>query len=228
MKGGMRAATAIGIGYLLGRRKKLRTATLLAAATAAGGSAVAGPILKRGMQMAMNSDAVAKMAPQLGELTETVRGDLLGAGKAAAAAAFSNRVDALTDSLAGRAERLRNPEAVVSDGADQAAEAGRSAGRTGRRAAAGAGGAARRAAGGGRSRSRSRREDDYEADEPREDDYESDEYESDEPEEPDYEDEYEDQDAGDEPDDRGDEDGNEPPPRRSSSRRRSPVSRARR
>jgi len=212
MKGGMRAATAIGIGYLLGRRKKLRTATLLAAATAAGGSAVAGPVLRRGMKMAANSDALGKISPQLGELAETLRGDLLGAGKAAAAAAVSNRVDALTDSLAGHAERLRNPETVVSDGADQAAEAGRSAGRSGRRAAASAGGAARRAAGGGRSRSR--REDDYESDEP------------DEPVEYEDEDEYED--AGDEPDDRGDEDGDEAPPRRTSSRRRSPVSRARR
>jgi hypothetical protein len=219
MKSGMRAATAIGIGYLLGRRKKLRTATLLAAATAAGGTAIGGPVLRRGMKMLGNSDVLGKVSPQLGELADTVRGDLLGAGKAAAAAAVSNRVDSLTDSLHGHAERLRNPEAAVAGGADQAAETGRKAGRAGKRAAAGAGDTARRAA--GRGRGRSRDEDDYEADEP------------------DYEDEYDD--AGDEPgdgrdddgrdgrdDDSRDDDGDEVPARRSGSRRRSPVTRARR
>jgi hypothetical protein len=221
MKGGMRAATAIGIGYLLGRRKKLRTATLLAVATAAGGSAVAGPVLRRGMKMLGDTEVLNKVAPQLGELADTVRGDLLSAGKAAASAAVSNRVDALTDSLAGHAERLRNPEATVAEGVDQAAEAGRAGGRAGRRAAAGAGGVARRATGRGRSRSRDEEEDyesgdaDYEADEAGEPEDEAD-Y---------YEDADEPDDRADEPDDRGADDA---PPRRSTARRRSPVSRARR
>ncbi len=213
MNGGMRAATAIGVGYLLGRRKKFRTATLLAAATAAGGTAVGGPILRRGMKMLGNTEAISKVAPQLGELAGTVRGDLLGAGKAAATAAVSNRVDALTDSLHGRAERLRNPEATVAEGADTAASAGRKAGGAGKRAAAGAGGAARRAA--GRGRPRSRDEDDFEPDDA--------DYEADEAGQPDDEaDYYED---ADEPDDRGED---EAPPRRSAARRRSPVSRTRR
>lgn len=221
MKGGMRAATAIGIGYLLGRRKKLRTATLLAAATAAGGSAIAGPALRRGMKMLGNTEALNKVAPQLGELTETLRGDLLDAGKAAASAAVSNRVDALTDSLHERADRLRNPEAVVAEGADQATEAGRAGGRAGRRAASSAGGAARRATGRGRSPAR---------DEDEEEDYESGDadYEADEADGPDDDvDDYEDADRedADEEDDRGDDEG---PPRRSATRRRSPVSRARR
>lgn len=43
MKSGMRAATALGIGYVLGRRKKLRTATMMAAAAAVGGTT--GPLL---------------------------------------------------------------------------------------------------------------------------------------------------------------------------------------
>lgn len=212
MKSGMRAATAIGIGYLLGRRKKLRTATLLAVATAAGGTAVGGPVLRRGMKMLGNADVLGKVSPQLGELADTVRGDLLGAGKAAAAAAVSNRVDSLTDSLHGHAERLRNPEAAVAEGTDQAAETGRKAGRAGKRAAAGAGGTARRAA--GRGSAPSRDEDDYEADDA--------DYEADEAGQPDDEADYED--AG-EPDDRGDD---EAPARRGGSRRRSPVSRARR
>src|SRR5215469_6795263 len=141
MNGGMRAATAIGVGYLLGRRKKFRTATLVAAATAVGGTTVGGLVLRRATKMLGNTEALNKVAPQLGELADTLRGDLLGAGKAAASAAVSNRVDALTNSLAGRAERLRNPEATVAEGADKAAEAGRAAGRGGKRAAEGAGSA---------------------------------------------------------------------------------------
>jgi hypothetical protein len=221
MNSGMRAATAIGVGYLLGRRKKFRTATLMAAATAVGGTTVGGLVLRRGMKMIGNTEALNKLAPQLGDLADTVRGDLLGAGKAAASAAVSNRVDALTDSLAGRAERLRNPEATVAEGAEQAAEAGRAGGRAGRRAAAGAGSAARRAAGRGRSRSRDEEEDyesgdaDYEADEAGQVDDDADYY--DDADEPD--------DRDDEPDDRGEDDA---PPRRSTARRRSPVSRARR
>src|SRR5215469_1988651 len=206
MNGGMRAATAIGVGYLLGRRKKFRTATLMAAATAVGGTTVGGLVLRRGMKMLGNAEALNKIAPQLGDLADTVRGDLLGAGKAAASAAVSNRVDALTDSLHGRAERLRNPEAVVADGADQAAEAGRAGGRAGRRAAAGAGGAARRAAGRGRAQSR---DEDYEADDA---DYEADEAGQPNDDADYYDDAGEPDDRGDEPDDRGEDDA---PPRRS-------------
>jgi hypothetical protein len=221
MNGGMRAATAIGVGYLLGRRKKFRTATLMAAATAVGGTTVGGLVMRRGMKMLNNTDALNKVAPQLGELAETVRGDLLGAGKAAASAAVSNRVDALTDSLHDHAERLRNPEAVVAEGADQAAEAGRAAGRSGKRAAAGAGSTARRAAGRGRSRSRDE-EEDYESGDA---DYEADEAGQSDDEAEDYDDAEEQDDRADEPDDRGEDDA---PPRRSAARRRSPVGRARR
>ena len=115
MKGSMRAATAIGVGYLLGRRRKLRTATLMAAATAVGGTTVGGLLLKRGMKMLNSTEAFGKIAPQLTQITDTVRGDLLTAGKAAATAAVSNRVDSLTGSLHDHAERLRNPADAVPD-----------------------------------------------------------------------------------------------------------------
>jgi hypothetical protein len=150
----IRAATAIGVGYLLGRRRKLRTAALLAAATAVGGKSVGGLILQRGIKMLGSTEAFAKLAPQLGDITETVRDDLLAAGKAAATAAVINRVDSLTSSIHDRAERLRNPGDVVAAGAEEATEAagtaGRAASSAGRRATSGAGGAARRATGRGR------------------------------------------------------------------------------
>lgn len=210
MNSGMKAATALAIGYVLGRRKKFRTATMMAAATAVGGTTVGGMVLKQGMKLVNSSDVLGKVAPQLGDITDTLKGDLLTAGKAAATAAVSNRLDSVTDSLHDRAERVRNPEAFVEEGVGGAAEAGRAASGAGRRAASGAGGAARRA---GRGVTRSRDEEDYESDDVDEaDDYEADDYE-----------------AEDEADDRQmDDETDAAPTRRGTARRRAPVARARR
>jgi len=79
MKGSTRAATAIAVGYMLGRRKKLRTATLMAAATAVGGPTVGGLVMRRGMKTLGQSEALGKVAPQLTDIADTVRGDLLTA-----------------------------------------------------------------------------------------------------------------------------------------------------
>lgn len=210
MNSGMKAATALAIGYVLGRRKKFRTATMMAAATAVGGTTVGGMVLKQGMKLVNSSDVLGKVAPQLGDITETLRGDLLTAGKAAATAAVTNRLDSVTDSLHERAERVRNPEAFAEEGVEGAASAGRAAGGAGRRAASGAGGAARRV---GRGVTRSRDDEDYESDEGDVDEV----------------DDYEDEDYEDEPDDRSaDEETEAAPPRRSAARRRAPVARARR
>src|ERR1700761_6649108 len=159
MKGSMKAAAAIGIGYVLGRHRKFRTAAMMAAGMTVGGTTVGGLVMKRGMKLLGSTDAVQKVAPQLGDLVDVVRGDLVAAGKAAAAAAVSNQVDALTDSLHDPAERLRNPPATVAGGgekateaADTATKAGRGAARTGGRAATGTAQRAGAAAGGTASR----------------------------------------------------------------------------
>jgi hypothetical protein len=210
MKGGTRAAMAIAVGYMLGRHKRFRTATMMAAATAVGGSTVGGMAMKRGMKMLSNADALGKVAPQLGEIADTVKGDLFLAGKAAATAAVSNRLDTLTDSIHDRAERVRNPEALVGEGADKAASAGRKAGGAGKRAASGASGTARRA---GRGVTGARDEEEAP---------EADEY--------DEADDYDEADEYDEADDREpDEEADEAPApaRRAAPRRRSPVTRAR-
>jgi hypothetical protein len=117
MKGGTQAALALGLGYLLGRRRKLRRAVLLAAVTATGVSGPLGTVLGRGAKKLASTEMLGKVAPQLGDIVETVRGDLLDAGKAAAIAAVNGRVESLTDTLHDRAESLRNP-------ADAATEAG--------------------------------------------------------------------------------------------------------
>ena len=76
------------------------------------------------------------------EIVDTIRGDLLDAGKAAAAAAVTSRLDSLTDSLHERAETLKNPEAA-------AGKAGETAGETAARAGGTLGGRARRRRGAG-------------------------------------------------------------------------------
>jgi len=124
MKGGTQAALALGVGYLLGRRRKMRLTTMLAVGAATGGvGGLGGAALKRGMKMLGSTEAVGKFAPQLGELADTVRSDLMDAGKAAATAAVTSRIESLTDSLQERAEMVRDP-AAAADSAGKAARSG--------------------------------------------------------------------------------------------------------
>ncbi|WP_200210744.1 hypothetical protein [Micromonospora coerulea] len=100
MKSGARVALAVGFGYLLGRRKKLRTALTLAAAVAVGrASRNPGGLLKHGKDMLTAS-------PQLGNLAK-LGSPLATAGKAAATAAAGSGIDALGGKLRGGADALR-------------------------------------------------------------------------------------------------------------------------
>ncbi|HKS49761.1 MAG TPA: hypothetical protein VJT49_32585 [Amycolatopsis sp.] len=91
MKGGGRIALGVGIGYLLGRTRKMRLALSIAAA---GATRAISPrdLLQRGLKQLGG-------AGELGKLTDTARGELLNAAKAAAATAASSRIDALNDRL---------------------------------------------------------------------------------------------------------------------------------
>ena len=75
MKGSMPAAAAIGIGYVLGRRRKFRAAAMMAAGMTVGGTTVGSLILKRGLKKLGSTEALQQVAPQLGDLADTVRGD---------------------------------------------------------------------------------------------------------------------------------------------------------
>lgn len=215
MKGGTQAALALGVGYVLGRRHKMRMATVMAAAAATGSlGGIGGAVLKRGVKMLGSSEALGKFSPQLGELADTVRGDLMDAGKAAATAAVTNRIESLTDSLHERAELVRDPGAAVS-GAGKAARSG-------------AGKAASSAASATR-RPRRRREEvpDEEAAEPNGEETEPNGDEELYAEDMDEQEGYE-QDAEDEPEAEEEEadESEAAPVRRRTTRRRSPVARA--
>ncbi|GHJ51364.1 hypothetical protein [Micromonospora chersina] len=99
MKSGARVALAVGFGYLLGRRKKMRAALTLAAAVAAGRASQRPGGLKQ-----LGTDLLN--VPQLGGLGK-LGAPLATAGKAAATAAAGSGIDALSGKLRGSADALR-------------------------------------------------------------------------------------------------------------------------
>lgn len=93
MKGGARIALGVGIGYFLGRTRKMRWAMGLAgAAMSKRSTGLAGELLERGTSTLGGSQELTK-------ITDTVRGELLGAVRSAAVTAASNRLDALNERL---------------------------------------------------------------------------------------------------------------------------------
>ncbi|MGW3483631.1 hypothetical protein [Rhodococcus indonesiensis] len=97
MKGGARVAAGVSIGYFLGRTHKMRLALMLAGAGLTG-RLPSNPqdILKRGASMVGSS-------PELVKITDSVRGELMSAARAAAVTAASNRIDSLNERLQQRA-----------------------------------------------------------------------------------------------------------------------------
>jgi hypothetical protein len=138
MKGGVGTALALGVGYILGRHRKMRLATMLAIGAATGGAAKLGPAaLRQGTKYLGKSDIAGALGPQVTEIVNTVRGELLDAAKGAATAAVTSQIDSLSDNLHERAETLRNPEAAVGKAGETAGEtvgrAGDTVGRAGRK-----------------------------------------------------------------------------------------------
>ncbi|MBB5138614.1 hypothetical protein HNP84_008368 [Thermocatellispora tengchongensis] len=111
MKEGVRVGLAVAAGYYLGRRHKLRAAASLGTAMLLGRlRGRQGELVRQGLKALGSS-------PELDELTNRVRNDLMQVGKAAAMAATSRQIDSLSNKLHERAEAIRVP------GARQAAEA---------------------------------------------------------------------------------------------------------
>ncbi|MEW9532901.1 hypothetical protein [Microbispora sp. NPDC049125] len=106
MKDTVKLALAVIAGYYLGRHHKLRFAFALALAILSGrlkGEGALGGLLEQGTKILGSS-------PEVGKITERVRGDLLDIGKAAAMRATSRQIDSLSDKLHERAESLRTPK----------------------------------------------------------------------------------------------------------------------
>ena len=102
MKGGTRIAVGVGIGYVLGRTRKMRFALSLAGAVMARRSTgMPAELLERGTSL-------LKSSPELSQLSDTVRGELVGAARSAAVTAASTGIDALND-------RLQQGATLISD-----------------------------------------------------------------------------------------------------------------
>lgn len=101
MKNGQ-VPVALASAYLLGRSHKMRWALPLAGIAAGsrlrpGGGGIGANLLK---------------SPEINKLTQTLRDELLSAGKTAAVAAVGSRIDSLSDRMQRRASSLRaGPEA---------------------------------------------------------------------------------------------------------------------
>ncbi|ACZ89559.1 hypothetical protein Sros_6853 [Streptosporangium roseum DSM 43021] len=103
VKCGAQIALAVGAGYLLGRNRRLRMAVALAAAGATGRLGASGSDLVQQVLKKLGT------VPELEKIVDSVRGELFEVGKAAAKAAATKQVDALTSKLHERADMLRTP-----------------------------------------------------------------------------------------------------------------------
>jgi hypothetical protein len=102
-KGAM--ALAVAVGYVLGRNHKLRLATALVVA------GVTRELRKGDDSLLRQGVKTLGTSPQLEEITNRLRTDLMDVGKAAAIAATSRQIDSLSSKLHDRAESLRVPGA---------------------------------------------------------------------------------------------------------------------
>ncbi|MDA1360708.1 hypothetical protein O1R50_13850 [Glycomyces luteolus] len=102
MKPGLKVAGAIGVGYVLGRKHKMRAAFTLGAMAAAGQLGHVRDVLKE--------QAAEKLASSegMGNLADPGK-RLLEAGRTAAVAAVADRIGTFSDQLEERAEAVRYP-----------------------------------------------------------------------------------------------------------------------
>ena len=127
MKFGARVALVIAGGYLLGRTKKMKLALMLGGMAAGRRAGGPGQLLAQGTKLMGQS-------PELGRLTDEIRGRLLEAGKGAAVAVATRQVEALTDRLVTQVGTATEAGGrTASDVGERAGGVGRTVGGLGRR-----------------------------------------------------------------------------------------------
>ncbi|MFF0816681.1 hypothetical protein ACFYVR_16240 [Rhodococcus sp. NPDC003318] len=96
-------AAGVGAGYVLGRTHRMKLALMLA------GGALTGRLPTGPGGLMKQATGALGSSTELGRLTESVRGELAGAARAAAVAAAANRIDALSDRLQHRGPASTDP-----------------------------------------------------------------------------------------------------------------------
>lgn len=105
MNTGARLGLAVTAGYLLGRFHKMKWALTLAAIAGRGQlKGGKGGLLQQGAKILTSS-------PEVTKLTDEMRGRLVDAGKAAAVAVVSSKINSLSDGLRERSDAMRAPGA---------------------------------------------------------------------------------------------------------------------
>src|SRR6476620_3202679 len=100
MSAASKIALGVASGYLLGRRKKLRLAITV-------GSMLAGQKIATNPKALLSQGSeLIEQNPELAKLAEQVRNQLFQAARAAAIATANSRMDALSDSIRERSDRL--------------------------------------------------------------------------------------------------------------------------
>ncbi len=102
MKLGPQMALAVGVGYVLGRHRKLQTALIL------GGAAAVGRLSRNPGQLLAHGTRALGGSPELRKVAE-LGAPLVAASKDAARTAVNNRIDAMSGRLQDRGEALRRP-----------------------------------------------------------------------------------------------------------------------
>jgi hypothetical protein len=100
MDSGARLGLAVTAGYLLGRLHKMKWALAVAALASGGRLPGPGGLVQQGAKLLTSS-------PEFTKLTEEMRGRLMEAGKAAALAAVSSRIDSLSEGLRERTDAMQ-------------------------------------------------------------------------------------------------------------------------
>jgi hypothetical protein len=103
MKDGVRIGMAVGLGYLLGRTRKMRLALMIA------GVGVTGRLGKNPAALVKQGAGVLGSSPEFKTLTDTLRGRLVEVGKTAAITAVSSQVDTLSEKIGERTRSLGVP-----------------------------------------------------------------------------------------------------------------------
>jgi hypothetical protein len=123
-----KVAAAVASGYLLGRTKKLKLAITV-------GGLLAGKRIATDPRAIVQQLAdVVEQNPELSRLSDQVRGKLVTAGREAAVAAASNRLNRVSDSIRDRTDRMLSVGNGQDEGGTADEERPRRRRRPGRRA----------------------------------------------------------------------------------------------
>lgn len=103
MKQGPQIATAVAIGYALGRSRRMKLALMV-------GGVVLGRRMGDPKQLLAKASGAVSPTGEVGELSTALRDRLVDAAKTAALAAASKQIDTMSDNLSERAAKLRSPK----------------------------------------------------------------------------------------------------------------------